>query len=308
MIRHSPSEYYLKYLVVHPDRFDNGQIREIVRGQQLDFIGEPYLERLRVTCVPPVPFYPSDALHRRSQRFLMKEAIRLLFLPDEHMRAANALLGQPRAKELIETLILSGSEPGWICAVLKKKGFSASPEAAKFYKHFYWNIDLVDSTELKAILALRAATDESSDRDVKVLSPVLSKAYYTDPRRMAAYMPISPLSGLMNTMRMGILPTNNELAKIASAARVAATIRTLEAAMNGDPERGRDYAIIASSMNQMMDTIGVPDEDLKEGLTNLVLQTEDAPVPHIHQLSSGQHTVDLQPIGEEKDANTERTG
>lgn len=305
MIRHSPCEAYLKYLVVHPDRFDNSQVREIVRGQQLDFIGEPYLERLRTTCVHPVPFYPNDALHRRSQRFLIKESIRFLFLPDEHMKAANALLGQPRAKELIETLILSGSEPGWICAVLKKKGLSASPEAIRLYRHFYWNIDLVDSTELKAILSLRMTSDESSDRDVKVLSPALGKAQYTDPRRMAAYMPISPLSGLMNTMRMGILPTSTELAKIAAAARVAATVRTLEAAMNGDAEKGRDFAIIATAMNQMLDTIGAPDEDLKEGLSNLILHTEDSPVPHIHQLSSGQHTVDLQPIGEEKDVATE---
>ena len=295
MVRRSTAEYYLKFLVVHPDGYPNGQIKEICKDLQLDFIGEPYLERLRASCIPPIPFYPSDKNHRKSQRFLQKEQLQTIFLQDEHMQAANKLLATPQDKEIVETLLITGSSNSWISAIIRKKGFRTSPAAIQAFKHYYYNVDLVDSLELKALTHHRAEGSSTSDPDEQALTISLMKANYTDPRRSAAYSPISPLAGIKTMMRMGILPSNTELARLASAARVAATIGVLESSLNGDAEKGRDFSIIAANMTTMLEAVETPDKDLKEGLASMTLRTDSRAIPHIDQLGLGGHTVEMAP-------------
>jgi hypothetical protein len=186
---------------------------------------------------------------------------------------------------------------------VKRKGWPCTPEAVELYQRFYWNIELVDSTELKAIIQLRVAPQPTTDPDESAQGSALLKAHYSDPRRVAAGISISPLAGIMNQMRMGLMPSNVELAKLASAARVAATIKVLESLYGNSAERGRDYALIAKVMSEMLESVGSPEEELQENLKSLTLHTESAPVIHINQLSAGQHTVDIQPIGETKNAD-----
>ena len=107
--RRSPCEYYLKYLLAHPDNYGLDQTREIVKSQHLDYIGESYMKRLAASIgARPVPYYPADVGHRRSQRFLIRLGIRPLFIPDDDIRLTDAFLQQPPAKELIETCAISG--------------------------------------------------------------------------------------------------------------------------------------------------------------------------------------------------------
>jgi len=96
-------------------------------------------------------------------------------------------------------------------------------------------------------------------------------------------------------MRMGILPSNTELARLASAARVAATIGVLESSLNGDAEKGRDFSIIAANMTTMLEAVETPDKDLKEGLASMTLRTDSRAIPHIDQLGLGGHTVEMAP-------------
>ena len=46
MIRHSPAELYVKYLVCHPDGYTTDAIRDIVRGQDLDYPSDDYVDRI----------------------------------------------------------------------------------------------------------------------------------------------------------------------------------------------------------------------------------------------------------------------
>ncbi len=305
MIRRSPCEYYIKYLLVHPDEYPDTEIEELLRVQQLDNIGLEYLEKLREECVPPVPFYPNDEMHFRSQRFLIREGIRGLFIVDDNVECAMKLLNLPRAKEFIETSFICRSITVWIAAVLNRKmGISSTTEAVEIYRHFFFNVDLVDSHELKTLLRKRVSQVDVYDPHQQVLKTIAWKTGYSDPRRVSAEMSITPLAGMMNEVRLGMLPTNVELSKVATTARLVATVGCLEGLMRGErPDRCRDLAQTAKLMHEILETIGDPESDLQADLQALALQTEAEPIIPIHQLTAGHHTVDVQPINEHEEAD-----
>lgn len=298
MIRRSPCEYYIKYLLVHPDGYGDAEIDDLLRTQQLDNIGAEYTERLRNSCSPPVPFYPHDELHFSSQRFLIREGIRGLYITDDHVECAMNLLQTPRAKEFIETSLICRSPAVWISAVLTRKmGVPSTSAAIEIYKHFFFNVDLVDSHELKTIIRQRVELIEAYDPHQQTLRTIAWKTGYTDPRRLSAEVSITPLAGMMNEVRLGLMPTNVELSKVASAARLVATMGCLEGLMRGErPDRCRDLAQTAKLMHEILETVGDPESELQASLQSLALQTEAEPIPQIHQLTAGQHTVDIQPI------------
>lgn len=283
------------------------EVEEVLRTQQLDDIGLEYLETLRVSCVPPTPFYPNDELHFSSQRFLIREGIQGLFLPDSHAECAMKLLTTPRAKELIETSLICRSTPAWIAAVLNRKaGIPATPEAVQAYKNFFFDTDLVDSHELKTILRKRMELIDVYDTHQQVLKTIAWKTGYSDPRRVSAEMAITPLAGMMNEMRLGLMPANIELSNVATAARLAASVGCLEGLMRGErPDRCRDLAQTAKLMHEMLETVGDPESKLQADLRSLALQTDAEPIPPIRQLTGGNHTVDVQPIDDREEAEVD---
>jgi hypothetical protein len=304
MIRRSPCETYLKYLITHPDEYEDEVIRKIIQLHQLDFIGFPYLERLRSVCVAPTPFYPEDRKHRPSQRFLQKEKIETIYHQDDAMKGAIYILEHPKAKEVTEMMLITRSDPSWVSLALKRKGFNVTPEAVKRYKHYYFDVELVDAPELETLLLSRGKSDDTKDRDEQTLAANYARANKGDPRVLTARMTIQPLAELMNVIRMGVLPSNVELSRLAKAARASALIGVAESTSRLQPERGRDFALVAKMMSEVVEQIGDTEIDLKSGLASMILETEEASVPHIKELSDGSsHTLDVQPLeGRELDA------
>lgn len=300
MIRRSPCENYLKYLVSHPHGYDNRRIRNICVLQQLDFVDEYYLDRLRKKVVPPVPFYPHDDMHERSQRFLMKHRIWKLYYPDPDMEAATALLEQPKAKEHIEMMLLGHATPTWIASALRRTGVKATAESVKLFKYYYWNTDLVDTTELKVLLLVRGASEIQEEGrnplETSAYQALTIKAGRTDPRLLAVESQLPAMTTMMNMLRMGFMPSNVELSRIASATRIAANVQAFSSSLRGafgDSERSRDYAQVVKTMTEVLDAVGSPEEDLTHQLTTL-LQTDKSEMPTIKQLG-GSYTVDVQP-------------
>jgi hypothetical protein len=297
-VRRSPCELYQKFLICHPDGYGDEQIRDIVVGQQLDFLGMPYLARLRVGLARPVPFYPVDQLHRPSQRFLIREGLRLFFHPDRSMVRALELLGDPRAKEMIETGAMSGHQPVWVASLLRRRGIGATTEAVERYLEHFYDLRAVDSSELKLLAELRTVQQPSADPHEQVM---LAAAFnpqnlYSNLHRVTAQQAATPLAAIMYEMRMGLMPSALELGKIASAARTAATAAVLDSLLRGDlPERARDFALTAKVMGEIVDSVGDPELELNEGLRAILLDTDAYQVPLLSQLSGGEHTVDLQP-------------
>lgn len=297
MIRRSPCEAYIKYLIVHPDRYDDAAIRAFVKMQQLDYLGTTYLSNLRSTCVPPTPFFPEDKLHDRSQKFLRRERLESIFHPDEAMLGANAILENIRAKELVETMLMGASHPQWICTGLSRQGVLVVPAAIGRYKHYYFNVDLVDSSEIKALMAVRLLSAEGGDSDEQRLGTAHAAVVKGDTRRNAAMVANPITTNIMNMLRMGLMPSTLDVARLAEATRSAALGGALDMAIRGLPTLGKDYAFIAQMMTEILETVGDPSGDLQEGLARLAIDTDSGEIPHIKQLSAGgTFTLDMQPI------------
>lgn len=300
MIRCSPAEVFIKYLIVHPDGYGDEAIIDLLRLKQLDFLSPSYIRRLRLGLHPPVPFRPDDRFHRPSNRFITAHRIYYLFRPDDAMEQANIILGHPRAKEVMETMLITADMPGLIAHRIQSLGLECSVRTVERYGHFYFNAELVDSTELSALMRLRTDfVDPNSDEYEDQMRAAMKKSGYRDPRRLAADHPMRPLAGVMNRMRMGFMPTSLELARLASSVRVMCMTQVASAAMLGGSRsatEARDFATAASQITELLNNIGSPDSELQKELQMLALKTDDGAVPYIGELTSGSHTVDVQPL------------
>lgn len=301
MIRRSPCEYYTKFLILQPVKYTDAQIRERLLDEQLDYISGSYMKKLREQCQPPEPFFPTDKSHRRSRNFLMSEGVEDLFDNTRDVQAAKQILKTPRAKEMVEAMTLTRVPNRAISIALsRQRSSNFSDRAVAAYQRYFWNIELIDSTEMRALLNMRALAPEfSTDTDVQTQAKPFKSASYTDPRRVAAQMAHSPLGARLAQMRMGFMPSTDELAKIVEAVRLTALARALEVATYGGPEdsiKALNYALTAEKMGNVLEQIVRPDEELRNQLSAIALRTA-APnkAPSLRQLSGGNHTIDLLP-------------
>jgi hypothetical protein len=286
---------------LHPRKYTDEQIKELLLDDQLDYLSGSYMKKLREQCRPPDPFFPDDKNHRRSRNFLIAEGVEDLFDNTRAVQAAKAILKTPRAKEMVEAMTLTHVPPRQIALALStQRGSFFDEEAVNAYRRYFWNIELLDSTEMRALLFQRAAVPElHQDAEVKAQAKSFKSASYTDPRRVAAQMAHSPVGARLAQMRMGYMPRTQELAKLVETVRLTALARSLEMATYGGPEdsiRALNYAITAEKMGNILEQIVRPDEELRSQLSAIALRT-NAPnkAPSIRQLSGGSHTIDLLP-------------
>ena len=305
MIRRSPCELYIKFLLVHPRGFSVEEIKNKLHEMGLDFPSEAYVGSLQARLSPPSLFHPTDKTHKASQRFIMKHRLRGFFDPDEASAIAHDLVKNPRAKELIETLTLTEEPLALISSMVRQQGSRCTVAALQRYTTYYWDLSLVDSVETRALLQMRVdhIVNRDDGEEVKpyerMQHAALKRATYKDPRFLVTEMPITPMAGLLNRMRMGYLPTQVDLTRLAHATRVVCTVRAYGEAMSGAPHSAasaRDFAVVSRVMTDLINEMGSPDVELHKELQSLALQTEDARPPNIHQLSGGHHTMDLQPM------------
>jgi hypothetical protein len=305
MIRRSPCEVYLKYLVSHPERKSTETIRKIIRAQHLDYPSDEYVNDLRDQMRVPTPFKPEDRLHNRSFNFLTRHQILGFYHPDEHcMLAHRFMLHSPRAKELIESLAIAGERATAIAHRLKTTNIRATSESVQRYLAFYWDLGLVDTVELNALLRMRFEYLEyrTTGGDLTPLERLqkdaLKRASYADPRLAMAKMASTPMAGILQQMRMGFMPTKADLSKMASAVRIAAVARAFETMFDGRPEAasaGQGYALIAKLMGEIIEDVGDPDATLQSQLQQLAVKTETEQIPTLRSLSAGHHTTDMGP-------------
>lgn len=300
MIRHSPAEVFIKYLVVHPDRYSNDAVVELLRLKQLDFLGPAYIERVRRGLQPPFPFRPQDRVHRPSMRFITKHQLFYAFHPDKPMERALHMLDDPRAKEVMETMLITEDPPGLIAHRMNSLGMVCDTRAVERYRFFFFNTNLVDSTELRALVYLRSHfVPENSDEYEDQMRSAMKKVAYRDPRRIVADHPMKNIASLLNQMRMGFLPTQFDFTRLLQAAKHMAIMQAASAvgvAGRGDAAASRDYSLTAKIMQEMLQEVGSADSDLQRELQMFALKTEQENLPYVGELTDGSYTVEVQPI------------
>jgi len=301
VIRRSPCEYYTKFLILQSVKRTDAQVKELLLDDQLDYVSASYMKKLREQCRTPEPFYPHDKSHRRSRNFLITEGVEELFDNTKDVQGAKTLLKTPRAKELVEAMTLTRVPVRAISIALSRQRSAVfSDGAVRAFQRYFWNIELLDSTEMRALLIHRAQAPElSQDPEVQAHARPFKTASYTDPRRVAAQMSHSPLGARLAQMRMGFMPSTDELARIVEQVRLTALARALEVTTYGGPDdskRALDYALTAEKMGNVLEQIVKPDEELRQQLSAIALKNA-APnkAPSLRQLSGGHHTIDLLP-------------
>jgi hypothetical protein len=287
VIRRSPAERYLKYLLL--SGLEPDEIIDRALFEHLDPLGNWYLENLQEEMNPPDPFKPKDIEHVASQRYLLTSGVYRLFYPDRHTKIALKVLRTPRAKEYVEAMILSGApDPVIEEALTHRKNFPSTVSSIKQYRYYFWDVELLDSTELRALLDIRAAAcSGSNDSDIQNQFSAYRNSFFNDPRRVAARLPSSPVTAMMAQMRMGVMPVKVDMAKVFELVRAAAGLRAVEAAMSGEihaSEKARDFMLSAKLAGELLETVVRPEEQLINELATIALKTEDAPIPTLQEL------------------------
>lgn len=300
MIRRSPAENYFRYLVAHPNCYDNKYIQDISAELKLDYLGDWYIQWVRDRVMPPTPFHPEDSTHRASYRFLLREGLMSAFNPTRFYQDALRILAKPRWRELVESMVLSGAPNDVIAHALRVRMHgSVTDESIKTYRYYFWNIELLESMEMRALLELRhsgllAATDELTQRQHVALRTMR----HTDPRVVAARLPSSPLAGLVAQMELGVMPRKIDMGEVAEKTMEAALLRTFASVQTGGPmnaQMGQGYAVIADIMGRLRQTLVNPEDKLREDLKRISVATTPHKVPTLAQLTGGNHTTNVHP-------------
>jgi hypothetical protein len=298
MLTRSPCEYYIKYLALRPERYTTVQMKVMLERQKLDALHVQYIERVRASLQPPDPFYPLDPAHTRSQRFLITEQVQALFRREAAARNALTILETPRAREFAEAAILAGAPHLAIARVLKNSFKTPATEAGvELFRHFFWNIDLLDSSDVRILLNLRIdLAEDHPDPEVAQQYKAMKKAYWKDPRVVAADLPSSPLAAMAAQMRMGIMPAGVQLQKVLDTLRLASSLKAVEVTMaggRGSAQEATLFMTAAKIANEMLENMAKPEDELKQQIQTLRLRAKEGAIPHVHQLTKGNHTVDL---------------
>lgn len=306
MIRKSPAEAYIKYLLLSPEKYSNKRVLEICREHQIDSLGKWYLDKLRNKLRQPLPFRPYDEDDGPSQRFLMLEGLHRLFHPDESGALAFQMLERPRVKEFIEAMTLVGAPPHAIAhGLYKMHSFSCKAKDVLRFCQFFWDLSLLDSTETRALIEMRRTQAERSEEsEVNGQASAVKHAFWNDPRRIAADLPASPVTALISQMKMGLMPNKLDLARVLNLSMQVMSMRILEAAITNGPKDSMKAADYANAMRQTRETLeGIvkPDEELQKQLRAISLRTDTYAPPLLQALSAGHHTAELTPMGETTD-------
>ena len=301
MIRRSPAENYYKYLVVHPAMYDDEYIKSVAYELGLDWLGDWYIQWLRDCLSVPTPFFPSDVEHTKSRKFLQREGLTTAFFPTPAWHAALRIMSKPRQREVVETLLVAHAPQEAICYTLKERhGTSITTETIRLYKHYFWNIDILDSNEFRIFLDMRHHGALDAFTDTSRLSQLASRKRmrHTDPRVVAARLPHTPLAATIAQLELGVLPQHIDLSAALSGAMKVAAVRTLESALGGGPVASTmlsQYAMAMESLKRGLDAVVNPEEKLRKDLKRAALATTQQKVPLLKQLTDGNHTTNVYP-------------
>ena len=123
----------------------------------LEGLGYPRLRPLHIHNIrkghKPPRVFRLGVNHKASDRWLQEMKIYPLVYRDEHMDEATMLLSNNQIRPLLEALILGDVRINETIRLVKKRtGRKLSEQTVRYYRHFFWNRDLMDVKQWEEFL------------------------------------------------------------------------------------------------------------------------------------------------------------
>jgi hypothetical protein len=305
VIRFSPAETYIKYLLLLDPRSSVTDVHAYAESVGLDAISPEYVKELRERLHPPQPFRPEDRSHQPSTQFLLRHRIDGLFHQGAEATKALQLLDQPRAKEIIEAFTLVGAPLPFILSTLDLKfQIEVTLPTLQTYCQYFWNLSLLDATEIRMLLELRHADAETQVARGKssqgtALYNAKNAVRWKDSRYTAASLPKTAASMLLVQVKAGIALTPVNRAQMLEAIIDNSLAQAFGLSVHGgisSAEGLLKYMTSVKIASEMLSDLSPPEAKLLKQIQNIQLLSDTSTVPSINQLSAGNHTIDLGPV------------
>lgn len=306
MVRRSPSERYMRYLLMCPEGYSNQQIKELMVQLDLLYVSGSYIAKLRDQCTPKFELKLKDvARHRATREHLLKLEILDMFLLDDrskkNLEQTHHILEHPRQKEMVEALLNNNASHKHIALFLRMSGGVFSDfkeEAVARYEKLFWDRTLVDSREMMELCEMRhlqvptGLTTEEKEQFIKIGN----RNKYRDPRYISASLPQNKVTALVTQIRMGFPVKVEDLKEIYAAIHQTALAAALETAARNMPMMGAEMQSLlnaAKLAKEMSETVEEAEESMQKKLNAIAIKHSEGPVKTMMELTGGNHSTDL---------------
>ena len=159
MANKHPSEFFIKYLLIKDGTITDAVIMKTLEDWGFLSPDDKYLGFLRQRLSDaPVPFDPTNKLHRPSMKYLRDERVYELFFPNDAMEEAWAILSDPTKRLAVEQILLARLDlKASSLRVNKARNWHLTAEGLACFQHFFWNVPLLTFDEWGRFLYGRTA-------------------------------------------------------------------------------------------------------------------------------------------------------
>lgn len=162
-----PSEYFIKYLLTltKPEAQDNAWIQFSVQSMGFPPPAEVYIQQLRSAVEKDLPlgYDPTDRYNRASVKFLRSIGVWSMHNPDDAVRAAMRILPNYRGRRIIEQLLLGRIEYKEVAKKANSRlGEYFTVGTIKTYSHYFWNTQLLKTSDWMAFFEEYETTEAAS--------------------------------------------------------------------------------------------------------------------------------------------------
>lgn len=296
MIRHSPAERYLIYMVTDPAPMTDEQVIEHANELAIPWLSRRYLARLRASNPTPKKFQPRNKKSTASMKFLDDRGIRCVYFPTPTSRAVMAILDNSRVRESAEALLLAACPLPIISKTLQTcHGVKYGPEVVELYRDLFFDTACLSQVELRALLDLQSdPCNSEQDPDLKAQQRALRRARRHDPRKVAASMPSGPLAAIAVAWKMGKWPSALDPHAALERIRDTAVLRAIISVTGGTEgiQVASQLMQVARVAQELLSGTTRPEASVLDKYKAFVLDHDDRNLPHVTALG-GEYTTDL---------------
>lgn len=273
-ITRSPAEYFIKFLLSQQEN-DTNAILRIVEDFGLVGLTSRYIDNLRMRMEPfPYPWNPGKKIGP-TRDFLKSHGIYDLWFPNDHVKEAYEILGNPQLRADVEQLLLSPLRIEDVVARLNKHHeIALTVTGVLTFRHYFWNRKLLPMHEWVELMEDRPYVNNHIA--VMTVSPDMASALV--PWVMGYSGP----------------PANLNTGTVSKRIRDVAFLKILEIerhpATLAHSKMMKNYSDVVKMAESEMRQSDVALKDVLQAFEKFRLRRDDSPVPSIEEVAGPNYS------------------